>query len=47
MSRTIDQAVLGSLTEYDVPTICNAIEFFGLRRRTEGFCGPSAPSGER
>lgn len=44
MSGAIDQTILNSLAEYDVPTISNAIELFGLRRRTEGFCGPSIRS---
>lgn len=29
-----------ALTQFDTPTICNAIEFFGVRPRTEGFMRP-------
>mgnify|MGYP006298508077 CR=1 FL=1 len=44
MSHAIDQEVLDRIATYDVPTISNAIEFFGLRSRIEGFAGPSVRS---
>ena len=31
---------LSTLAEFDTPTICNAIEGFGVRSRTEGFTRP-------
>ena len=37
----VDSAMLEQIANYDVPTIANAIELFGLRSRTEGFCGPT------
>jgi regulator of RNase E activity RraA len=33
----IDAAVLDKLREFDTPTICNVIELFDIRPRTEGF----------
>ena len=31
---------LDALAQFDTPTICNAIEGFGVRSRTEGFTRP-------
>ena len=31
---------LETLRNFDTPTICNAIEAFGVRARTEGFTSP-------
>jgi 4-hydroxy-4-methyl-2-oxoglutarate aldolase len=36
----LDPAVLERLARHSTPTICNAIEAFGLRPRHEGFMGP-------
>lgn len=44
MSVVVAQDVLDKIAAYDVPTISNAIEFFGLRPRTEGFAGPTVRS---
>lgn len=33
-------AQLEALRKFDTPTICNAIEFFGVRSKTEGFTRP-------
>ena len=35
------ESILDTLKRYDTPTICNAIEVFGIRPKTEGFCDPS------
>ena len=37
MYKTIDANILEALTKIDTPSICNAIEGFDVRPRTEGF----------
>jgi regulator of RNase E activity RraA len=37
MSEPLTQDDLGALRRFSTPTICNAIETFNVRRRTEGF----------
>ena len=36
----LTQEQLDALAQFDTPTICNAIEGFGVRGRTEGFTRP-------
>ena len=38
---SITPAVLARLQEFDTPTICNIIELFDVRPRTEGFMNSS------
>ncbi len=35
---------LGELSQFDTPTVCNALEKFGLRKKTEGFTSPAVRS---
>lgn len=44
MNKPLDQAILEQIAAYDVPTISNAIEFFAVRPKTEGFMGPQIRS---
>lgn len=37
----LDKSQLEELTQFDSPTVCNAIEFFDLQPRTSGFMNPS------
>jgi regulator of RNase E activity RraA len=36
----LSQIQLDELREYDTPTVCNAIECFGIRKNTEGYMKP-------
>lgn len=36
----LNQEQLEALSKFDTPTICNVIEGFGVRGRTEGFTRP-------
>lgn len=38
--KLLTQAQLNALAEFDTPTICNAIEGFSVRGKTEGFTRP-------
>lgn len=44
MYKTIDPKILELLTKIDTPSICNAIEGFDVRPRTEGFMAPEIRS---
>ena len=38
--KLLTREQLEALSRFDTPTICNAIEGFGVRGRTEGFTRP-------
>ena len=40
MKEPLDTAILKRISDFDVPTISNAVEFFSVRPKTEGFMGP-------
>lgn len=43
----LTQEQLDALAQFDTPTICNAIEGFGVRGRTEGFTRAGASDARR
>lgn len=45
MTSIINSQVLDTLSRYDTPTICNVIELFEVRPRTEGFMDQSIVAG--
>ena len=44
MNNHLTPSQVEELKQFDTPTVCNAVERFGLRRRTEGYMNPSIKS---